>query len=101
MNVQQFRRFARVICDHSRSKATCGRVLNIFASRMSSSEACSFICDIVSYDFFMDLTGKIKKFYAQLPEIKDDLKSMITSSRNVDSKGNLVDSDEDESGNLR
>lgn len=101
MNVLQFRRFARVLCDHSKTKMLCGRVLNLFACRMSASEACSFICDIVSYDFFMDLTGDMEKFYKEMPDVADDVQSLLSSTRDMDSDGNLIDSDEDESGNLR
>ena len=36
---------------------------------MTSSEAASFVCDIVCYDFFMDLSGNMKKFYKEMPEI--------------------------------
>lgn len=101
MNAIQFRRFARVLCDHAGSKSVCGRILNAFACRMTSSEAASFICDIVSYDFFMDLSGSIKKFYKEMPEIADEVRSLLSSTMDMDGEGNLIDSDEDERGNLR
>lgn len=101
MNVLQFRRFARILCDHAQTKKLCGRVLNTFACRMSASEACSFICDVVSYDFFMDLSGDMKQFYKEMPEIADEIESLLASTRNMDEDGNFIDSDEDERGNLR
>ena len=101
MDPQQFRRFVRVICDHSQTKKICGRVLNAFACRMTSSEASSFVSDIVSYDFFLDLLGNMKVFYKQMPEIGEQVKSFLSSTRNMDEDGNLVDSDVDEGGNLR
>lgn len=101
MNPQQFRRFARGICDHSKSKKLCGRVLNGFACRMTSQEACSFISDIVSYDFFLDLPGSMKSFYREMPEIGGDVESFLSATRTMDREGNIVDSDEDETGNLR
>jgi hypothetical protein len=101
MNPQQFRRFARGICDHSKSRKLCGRVLNGFACRMTSSEACSFISDIVSYDFFLDLPGSMKSFYREMPEIGEQVESFLSTTRTMDREGNIVDSDEDEAGNLR
>lgn len=101
MDPQQFRRFVRVICDHSQTKKVCGRILNVFACRMTSSEASSFISEIVSYDFFLDLSGDMKGFYKQMPEIGEHVKNFLTSTRNTDLEGNLVDSDVDEGGNLR
>ena len=101
MDPQQFRRFVRVICDHSQTKKVCGKILNAFACRMTSSEACSFISEIVSYDFFLDLNGDMKGFYKQMPEIGENVKNFLSSTRNTDEEGNLVDSDVDEGGNLR
>jgi hypothetical protein len=101
MDINQFRRFARVICDHSETKRLCGKALNKFASHMGASEAASFVCEIVAYDFFLDLSGPMSRFYKQMPEIRDEVEQRLNATRNMDGKGNLMDSDEDEHGNLR
>lgn len=101
MNAQQFNRFTHVICDHSKTKRSCGKVLNIFTGRMTESEAVSFICDIVEFDFFMDLSGSMKGFYKNLIEVGEGVELMLKATKSMDDKGNIVDSDADDEGNLR
>ena len=60
MTPQQYRRFASVICEHCPHKRTCGLVLDAFTRNMDSSTASHFICDVIRYDFFMDLRGDMK-----------------------------------------
>ena len=100
MNGLQLRRFCRVLCDNTRSKKLCGRILNVFASRMLSSEATSFICETVSFDFFLDLSGSMRGFYKEIPEIRDSVEAFLKVNRHMDKEGELVDSDVDEDGNL-
>ena len=67
MNTNQYRRLTRTICDHTARKKVCGRVLHVLVGHMQTAEAASFICDVISFDFFLDLTGTMKGFLAALP----------------------------------
>ena len=67
---------------------------------MLSSEATSFICETVSFDFFLDLSGSMRGFYKEIPEIRDSVEAFLTANRNMDGEGELIDSDVDEDGNL-
>eukprot|EP00596_Hydrurales_sp_CCMP1899_P005562 CAMPEP_0119049646 /NCGR_PEP_ID=MMETSP1177-20130426/65715_1 /TAXON_ID=2985 /ORGANISM="Ochromonas sp, Strain CCMP1899" /LENGTH=418 /DNA_ID=CAMNT_0007027139 /DNA_START=83 /DNA_END=1336 /DNA_ORIENTATION=- len=101
MNGQQFARFTHVICDQSKTKSLCGKVLNVFTRQMTASEATAFICDIVEFDFFMDLSGKMKGFYKKLVEVGEEVKLMLQATKTMDEKGNIVESDADDQGDLR
>jgi len=121
MGDRQFNRFARVLCDQARSKKVCGQVLTVFSSHLQvlythmstvpfawvflpspqcvcvcgcsqTAEAASFICDVVSYDFFMDLRGKLKTFLAALPGgLAERVEQLLKDTRTLDRDGDLID----------
>jgi hypothetical protein len=101
MDTQQQKRFAFKICDHSETKHVCGKILNTFASQFQTAEAAGFVCDVIGYDFFLDLKGSMKGFLAAMPAIADRVQMLVADTRSLDERGNIVDSDADEKGNLK
>ena len=79
-NTNQYLRFTRKICDHTERKKICGRVLHELAGHMQTAEAASFICDIIGFDFFLDLSGTMKGFLGAITGILLPLSSFIISS---------------------
>jgi hypothetical protein len=53
-------------------------IYTVFVRQMTASEATAFICDIVEFDFFMDLSGKMKGFYKKLVEVSHSLFILLT-----------------------
>ena len=92
--------FTVKLCEHSKSYRICGKILNGMVDGLLTAEALRFVDDVISNYFFRDLTGKFKDFLTQLPELKDSIKALY-EERNSMQDGELVDSDEDENGNLR
>ena len=67
LNTMQYREFTRVICDHTKTKKQCGKVLCVFTSHMSGAEASTFIYGNINFGFFSDLRGSMKSFLAEIP----------------------------------
>lgn len=61
-------------------------------------EAVNFIADVLSYEFIYDLKGSINDLYAELPLLRRKLEEKMQFVVNED--GKIVDSDEDENGDL-
>jgi hypothetical protein len=105
MSSQQYRRFAATVCEHSGDKQSCGRILDALSQNMDTSAASYFICDVIRYDFFLDLSGSMKSFYAQLKkrDVRSAVENLLSTSRTMDKEGNIMDSDSeaDEHGNLK
>ena len=98
-SVSTMKRLCRVLCSHSGTKRSCGKILQAFTSTLPAANACSFVADVVQHDYFMDLRGSTNDLYSQLPEIRADLQQYLADHTNE--HGELVDSDEDDEGNLR
>jgi hypothetical protein len=43
----------------------------------------------------------MSKFLSQLPDVKECLEALIETEGGIDNEGNIIYSDEDETGNLR
>jgi hypothetical protein len=89
------------ICSHSTSKEHCGKILNIFTSQLWGSSPTHLICEVIDEDFFLDLHGKLEDFLAQIPGERDQVHKFIVDNKNLNLNGEIIDSDEDEQGNLR
>ena len=98
-------RYSRLLCEHCRAKKKIGTLLSqvTAAANYSLEESASFIHDIVTYDFFLDIPGEIDGFYRKLqpPQLKDRLLALLSASRHLNSRNEIVDSDEDSTGNLK
>ena len=55
----------------------------------------------MTYEFFLDLEGKLVDLKDELPEIREELQARIEELEKVDEEGNIIESDEDEEGNLK
>lgn len=97
--------YAIKLCEQADTKKTCALLLKSFTQHMSSpTEAVAFIQEILSYDYFQDLTGTLEHDF--LPQFSEDvqehlMKLLEGQNRRRGRSGELVDSDEDEDGNLR
>ena len=89
------------ICGFAGTKKKCGMILKHFCDEMNSPEALDFIYDIISHDFFMDLRGKLDDFIEAIPDMSHAIRRLIDKNFKLNSKGEIMDSDEDENGNLR
>ena len=95
------RQMALQICGFAKTKKKCGIILKHFCDEMNSSESLDFIYSIISRDFFMDLRGKLDDFIEAIPDMSHAIRRLIHKNFNLNSKGEIVESDEDENGNLK
>jgi len=93
-------RYVVKLSQHASSKRICGMLLADFTANMSSQEAIGFVDDVISHDFFHDLRGSLTDLLSYLPDIRTELTQLFEHRQSL-SNGELVDSDEDEEGNLR
>ena len=102
MTIQQRKQFCCRLCCAMDSKRLCGQVANIFTSDLSQEEAASFMYDIVTLDFFLDLEGNMQDFLKQVRKpAREVLEHLVSSSFNTDTNGDILESDADSDGNLR
>ena len=101
MNQRESQRYARTMCEHVNSKRLCGRILNKFTCTYTEEVAAIFVHDIITLDFFHDLSGTLKDFLFELTRIQQAVDTLISQSHRRDSEGEMLESDEDSQGNLR
>ena len=68
---------------------------------MTSPEAISFIHEVISRDFFLDLSGSIKDFVRKLSKIEEELTALLNELFSFGEDGEVIEEDEDEDGNLK
>ena len=102
MDYRQTQRYARAICEHSGSKANCGRVLRQFSSSLPTREAPHFVFEVISLDFFRDLTGTVQQFLRELGScVGDAVDGLLSEAHDRDGDGEIVESDADSHGDLK
>lgn len=101
MDYRQTQRYARTICEHSGSKANCGRVLRQFSSSLPAREAPHFVFEVMSLDFFRDLTGSLQQFLRELGGVGEAVDGLISEAHDRDDDGEIVESDADSHGDLK
>lgn len=94
-------RYAQAICEHCSSKRKVGKVLSYFTSRYTEEEASSFIHDVITLDFFMDVNGTMESFFSPLKRVRERVKALLNAGNRLNGRGEIVDSDEDDEGNLK
>ena len=75
-----------------------GSLLATLTSHLLDAEAVNFMADVLSYEFIYDLKGSINDLYAQVPQLRSKLEEKMQFV--VNEQGRIVDSDEDENGDL-
>ncbi len=94
--------YARELCEQCRSKRRMGKLLSeLVEKRFTMEEGASFIHDMVTLDFFLDIKGDVHSFYNQLGRTKERLMDLLSSSNHLNKRGEIVDVDEDDDGNLK
>jgi hypothetical protein len=78
-----------------------GIVLNYFCAELDSSFAANLIVSVVSNDFIYDLSGHFRHFIAEFTDIRDVVEKRCKEVLMINEKGKVVESDEDEDGNLK
>jgi hypothetical protein len=89
---------ATLLCEHSSKKKHCGKILNILTSAMQTEEAVSFILNVVSHDFFLYFSGTWQDLYRKLHGVGEQVETAV---RSLHGSAEVMESDEDEAGNLR
>jgi hypothetical protein len=90
------------LCLSSDTKRNSGIIIDVFTSSLSDEEAASFAYDIVTLDYFLDLSGGMNDFLNQIRlPVRQVLDALISESHKLDADGNIVESDADSDGNLR
>ena len=99
----QYKRIAKIACEHVSTRRECGCILNQFTSKLSTSDAAHFIIDVICQDFFLDQKGSTNLFFAEIhnEEVRQLAEGLLKDRRTVTKDGELVESDEDSTGNLR
>ena len=98
---KDLKRMCVKLCSHCGRKKTCGLILSVFTQDMPTSAVCLYVYDVIQRDFFHDLAGKMDSLYAQMPDVRAELKAHVEESFHTNAEGDLVASDEDENGNLK
>lgn len=123
-------KFTSKICEHSRTKKVCGDIISLIISGMNMEvpEAVAFTHEVISHDFFLDLEGEFSSFLycfrtSNGQQIKEQLTALLHSNGKLKQKKGskrkqsseeimdkrdeidddlyLIDSDEDDEGNLK
>jgi hypothetical protein len=106
----EIKQMLSILCSFAHSKRLCGKILRIFTQYNRTNDAAAIIFDVMCFDFFPDLNGKMDSFYDQFPEeLNSQLQSYMKSSKRGHSAngveftddGEIIDSDVDEAGNLK
>ncbi len=60
------------------------------------------VCDIMDFDFFLDLSGDMDSFlHSFIPEMQKLIYGYVKQRFQLTNEGNIMESDEDENGNLK
>ena len=97
----EFIRFTEILCENLISKKHCGKLLNNFTSHMLEKEAINIILHIMKKEYFNDLEGCNESFLNELPELRDAIWSEFSHGLKITDDFEVLDSDEDENGNLK
>lgn len=94
-------RLIRVLCGFCKTKAICGRMINVFTAHLSEFEIVSFVKNLLGYEVIADVEGPVKDLLKEIQSLSDVNKSEIMNCIRLDQSGNIIESDEDEEGNLK
>ena len=102
------KRYAAIVCQNLPHKGLCGKALHHITyclhrgNNEQPREVAKFIADIIVLESFRDVSGPMKAVMAGLSEgVREELKVLLDENFDVDSDGEIRDSDEDSNGNLR
>jgi hypothetical protein len=108
MSLLTKKRYASVICEQLGHKSLCGKALHFLTYSMHNNcddrarEVAKFVIDIITLESFRDVPGSMKSLLvAFTPKVREEITSMLDEDYDLNSQGELVDSDEDSQGNLR
>jgi hypothetical protein len=102
MSLRELSRFACVLCEHAKSKAICGRALDLLTSNLEVQAASEVIFDVITLDFFYEVPGEMNLCLDQLARCKEPVTALLDEHfHRREQTGDLMDSDEDSEGNLR
>ncbi len=68
---------------------------------MLTPVAVDTVINIMQQDFVFELTGVFNDFLKEFPDISGELEPALRNILTINSKGRVVESDEDEDGNLK
>lgn len=97
----ELNRLARVISGFSRTKQRCGAVLNCFCQHLTKHETVMFVINFLHYEGIAELEGSVYSLLDEMTTMDEDARAEVISNFSFDARGNIVESDEDEDGNLK
>ena len=102
MSGSQYMSLAVALCSFANSKRNCGEILDVICDDMEDEgQAVGFIDEVMHKDFFLDLKGRLKEFLKALPRFQSNLSVLIAEKYKLGEDGEIVESDEDQQGNLK
>lgn len=84
-----------------KTKQQCGRMMNIFVAHLTADEIIPIVVNMMHYETMTELKGSVDSLLDELPMIGAPGRVEIKAQFTLDEKGQIVESDEDEDGNLK
>jgi hypothetical protein len=75
--------------------------MNIFAAHFTDDEAAAFIQRVVSTDGFVELEGTVDDFIGSISQSQAAIRGRLEAMFEISVEGKIIDSDEDDKGNLK
>lgn len=100
---EDLKAYATVLCEYCPSTEYCGRVLEQITSKLEVQAAAEVIVDVITLDFFPEISGTMKECLAQLTRAKEQVEAILDDEgyERKSESGDIIESDEDSEGNLR
>ena len=75
--------------------------MSIFCAHLTVDEIVPIVVNLMHYDVMAELKGSVDSLLDEMPMIGDHNRADIKAQFTMDSKGEIIESDEDEDGNLK
>ena len=98
---EEVRRLAVSLIGFCRTTSDCGRVLNVFTEHIPDDATASFVQSVMKTELFLDLKGSVDDLLAEMPSKAHTISAVVRSSFKLNRRGEVIESDADEEGNLK
>lgn len=76
-------------------------MVSIFSAHMTADEIVPFVVNLMHYEVIGELEGPIDAMLEEIAQVDERERAQIRANFKIDGRGNVVESDEDEDGNLK
>ena len=92
----------RICCGHASSKRSAAKIISAFIAGYSTNVCAKFICEMITFESFLDIRGKMSHFWSALQDLEKPVKDYLINDMGLtlNKDGEIQESDVDEEGNL-